>query len=291
MDVAGPRADGRLVLSTRGGLLLLRPGARPTAFAPGYAGASGEPYIALGSGRAIRAAGCSFRRDEVYALAPTATPGVVRIDRKGGTHRFASFTPGAFPAGIASDTVGLFGYRLLVVTTMSGKATLHALDCRGRDHVVTAAAPSLEGGLAVAPRGFGRFGGKLIAVDEGSGHIYAIGPAGGVRLVTESRLPAGGDIGVEAVGFVPSRLGLRGAAYLADLGSPGSPTSGSDALLVLRGRELAKAGLRAGELLVATEASAHTIAVRCSRTCTVRRVAEGPAATHAEGHIAFVRAR
>jgi hypothetical protein len=39
---------------------------------------------------------------------------------------------------------------------------------------------------------------------------------------------AGGDIGVEAIGFVPAKLSRRGAACLADLGASGSPTSGSD---------------------------------------------------------------
>jgi hypothetical protein len=124
-----------------------------------------------------------------------------------------------------------------------------------------------------------------------TGRIYAFGPGGRVRLVAESGLPAGGDIGVESVGFVPSKLGRRGAAYLADMGAPGSPTSGSDSLLILAGTDLARANLRAGELIVATEAGAKTLAVRCARRCAVRRVADGPAVAHAEGHITFVPRR
>jgi hypothetical protein len=46
--------------------------------------------------------------------------------------------------------------------------------------------------------------------------------------------------------------------------------------------------VRAGDLVVATEAGAKTLAVRCRRVCTIRRVAEGPATAHAEGHITFV---
>jgi hypothetical protein len=46
-------------------------------------------------------------------------------------------------------------------------------------------------------------------------------------------------------------------------------------------------GVRAGDLLVATEASARTIVIRCSTSCTVRYIADGPAITHAEGHIVF----
>jgi hypothetical protein len=108
-------------------------------------------------------------------------------------------------------------------------------------------------------------------------------------VVVESGLRAGGDIGVEGVGFVPAGLGAGGAAYFSDLGSPGSPTEGTDSVLVLRGDDLAGAGLVPGELVAATEAGATTIAVRCAQRCTVRQVAVGPAATHGEGHVTFVR--
>ena len=187
--------------------------------------------------------------------------------------------------------MGSFGHRLLVTATAAGKTTLHAFDCRGRDRVIAAGAPSVEGGIAVAPKTFGRFGGALIAPDEVSGRVYAFGAGGRTRLVVESGLPAGGDIGVESVGFVPPALGRQGTAYIADLGSPGSPTGGSDSLLVLPAAAVSRARLRAGELVVATEAGAKTLAVRCGRVCTIRRVADGPASTHAEGHITFLPKR
>jgi hypothetical protein len=291
VDVVGPRADGRLVLATHGGLFVMRPTGSPVPYArgpQGYAGSPGEPYLALGSGHRVPGAGCAFRRDVVFALDPDATPGVVRIDRSGRSSRFANLPAGALPAGIAMDTVGLFGYRMLVGSFASGTTTLFAFDCRGRARVVASGAPHVEGGLAVAPRTFGRFGGNLIAADEVTGRIYAFGPRGRIRLVAEPRLPAGGDIGTEAVGFVPPKLGRHGAAYLADLGAPGSPTTGSDSLLILAGTALSRANLHPGELIVATEAGAKTLAVRCARACTVRRVADGPTVTHAEGHITFV---
>jgi hypothetical protein len=294
VDVVGPRADGRLVLSAHSGLFVLRPGGSPVPFARGpggYTGSGGEPYIALGGGQRAPGAGCAFRRDAVFALDPDATPGVVRIDGSGRASRFADLPAGAFPAGITVDTVGTFGYRLLVTTFAAGKTTLHALDCVGRSRVLATSPLHVEGGIAVAPRSFGRFGGKLIAVDEIAGRIWAFWPGGRVRLLAKPALPAGGDIGVESVGFVPPRLGRRGVAYLADLGAPGSPTSGSDSLLVLAGTDLRRAKLRPGELIVATEAGAKTLAVRCARTCSVRRVADGPAVTHAEGHITLVPRR
>jgi hypothetical protein len=295
VDVVGPRADGRLVIASRGGLFLLRRGGTPHAFArgpQGYAGTTaGEPYIALGTGRAVRGARCSFRRDEVFVLNPGATPGVLRVDRNGRSHPFASLPAGTFPSGIAIDRVGSFGYRLLVTATASGKSALHAFDCRGRDRLIAAGAPLVEGGIAVAPRTFGRFGGSLIAPGEVSGRLFAFGPGGRTRLVVDSGLPAGGDIGVESVGIVPPSLGRNGTAYLADLGAPGSPTSGSDSLLVLEAAAVSRARLHAGELLVATEAGAKTLAVRCGRVCTIGRVADGPATAHAEGHITFVPKR
>jgi hypothetical protein len=294
VDVVGPRTDGRLVLAAHGGLFLMRPGGSAVPFArgpQGYAGSPGEPYLALGSGHRVPGAGCSFRRDEIFALDPDATPGLVRIDRSGRSKRFADLPAGAFPAGITIDTVGLFGFRLLVTSFASKSTTLSAFDCRGRARTVATGGPHVEGGIAVAPRGFGRFGGKLIAPDELTGRIYAFGTGGRVRLVAESGLPSGGDIGTEAVGFVPRGLGRRSAAYLADLGSPGSPTDGSDSLLILAGTALSRAHLHPGELIVATEAGARTLAVRCARICTTRRVADGPAVTHAEGHITFVRRR
>jgi hypothetical protein len=104
-------------------------------------------------------------------------------------------------------------------------------------------------------------------------------------LVARSGLPHGGDIGVESEGFVPRGAGW--SALLADRLTPGNPHPGDDVVLRLR---VASLGVRAGDLLVATEGGALTAAVRCGRAgCSVRHVAAGPAIAHAEGHIAFAR--
>ena len=291
VDVVGPRADGRLVVATRAGLYLLRPGRVPEAFARGqggYAPEGGEPYIALSLDRRVPGAGCAFVRDDIYALDASSSPGVVRIDRRGRAGRFAELPSGAFPSGIAYDNGGAFGYRLLVTTVIGETTTLYAIDCRGRMTPLTRGGPRVEGGIAVAPKSFGKFAGDLLAADENSGRIFAFGPKGGVAFVVDSRLPAGADIGVEGIGFVPHGLGRGAAAYFADLGAPGSPTEGNDNLLVLRGGDLARARFVAGDLVVATEAGARTIAVRCAVRCTIRQVAAGPTTTHGEGHITFV---
>jgi hypothetical protein len=291
LDVVGPRADGRLVVASSRGLLLLRRNGALTPFArgaDGYRPPVGESYVALTRARRLSAAGCRFRQDDVYALDPVSAPGVVRIDRLGHSRRFADLPAGSFLSGIAFDHVGRFGSRLLVSALVANKLTLYAVDCRGRTTVLLRDGPRVEGGMTVAPATFGRFGGQLIAVDENSGRIYAFNRRGQAQLLAESGLGAGPDIGVESVGFVPSTFRRRGAAYMADLGAPGAPTVGTDSILTLRGVDLLRAGVRAGDMLAATEAGAVTIAVRCLRRCSVRRIATGPAMTHGEGHIAVV---
>lgn len=291
VDVVGPRADGRLVISTRRGLFLLRRGGPARRFARGYLPEGGEPYVAIARSRKVPGAGCSFHRDDVYVLAPTATPGIARVDQRGRATRFADLPAGAFPSGVAFDTRGSFGNRLLVTALFGDSLTLYAFDCRGRPAVLLQGGPRVEGGIAVAPGTFGRLAGRLIAPDEVGGRVFAIDSHGQAEVVTDFPFPAGGDIGPESVGFVPRGFGRRGSAYLADLGAPGSPTPGSDSLLAARGRELVRAGVRPGDLLVATEAGAQTFALRCSRTCSVRKIGHGPAVTHAEGHITVVAAR
>ena len=191
------------------------------------------------------------------------------------------------PTGITFDATGRFGHALLVTARGHTGTAVLAIDCTGRVRVITAHAPAMEGGIAVAPASFGRYGGDLVAAGETSGRLFAVAPDGAVVTLAASGLPAGGDIGVESTGFVPPGFGAHDAAYLADRYSPGNRHPGSNSILRLTGTELVTAGVRAGDLLAATEASARTIVVRCARTCTVRYIAIGPEPTHAEGHIAF----
>jgi hypothetical protein len=292
LDLTKPRRDGRVVLAAQGRLFLLTGVRELEPFAhgrKGYSTAPGpEPYIALSPRHRHRRAGCSFAPDEVYALEPGQSPGVVRVDARGHAHGFARIAGAGLPNGIAFDETGRFGHRLLATATAGDVTSVFAIDCRGRVVAVTRHAPRVEGGIAVAPRSFGRYAGQLIAADEKSGRIVAIAPNGSARTVVRSELPAGPDIGVESAGFVPRGFDRRGAAYVADRASPGSPHPGTDSILTLGGAELLRAGVRAGDLLVASEGGAGTVAVRCRRRCVVRRVADGPATAHVEGHIIFL---
>jgi hypothetical protein len=223
----------------------------------------------------------------VYAIEPSEPPGVVEIDAQGRARRFADLESGTMPNGIAFDHVGGFGHRLLVTAAASGGTALLALDCAGGVSTITPHAPRLEGGIEVAPASFGRYAGDLIAPDEYSGRILAIDPQGGVHTVARSGLPSGADIGVESAGFAPPQFDRSHAAYLADRRSPGNPHPGTDSILRVSGPGLVRAGVHPGDLLVASEGGAKTIAVRCARTCSVRKIADGPATSHAEGHIVF----
>jgi hypothetical protein len=297
VDVTAARSDGRLTVAVAGHLGLLRPGGgAPAPFARGYRTSTGEPYIALSPGQRVAGARCAFHREDVYALEPSAAPtrpSVIRVDTAGRVRRVALLPAGTFPNGLAFDTAGAFGHRLLVTAGIGGgRAALYALDCRNRRRTVAAQIPGVEGGMAIAPLGFGRFGGRLIAPDELHGRLIAVDGRGRAVVLARSGLPAGGDVGVESLGFVPPGFARGMTALLADRAVPGAPHPGTDSILGVSGAALRSAGVRAGDLLAATEGGGETIAVRCgARACTVRLVAHGPAVTHAEGHLVFARAR
>jgi hypothetical protein len=278
-------AAGRLLTLSQAGTLT------PFARGPGgYATAPGsEPYVAAARDEQVAGTRCSFRSGMIFALQPGRRPGVILIPAHGRTRRFVSLPAGVSPDGITFDSTGHFGRRLLVTARDGGKTALLAIDCAAGIRAVTMRVPAVEGGVAVAPASFGRYGGDLIAPDEQTGRVFAIAPDGRVTQLAVSGLPHGGDIGVESAGFVPPGFGASDSAYLADRLTPGNKHPGTDSILRLPGPELIRAGVRSGDLLVATEASARTIVVRCARSCTVRYVAAGPAVTHAEGHIVFTR--
>jgi hypothetical protein len=250
----------------------------------GYRSPGGEePYIALAPG------GC-YGTGSVYTLRLVSGRGVVAISADGHARRFALIRARGLIDGVTFDTTGHFEHRLLVTFTAGSKTTVDALDCAGEVHTITRAGPGVEGGIAVAPPTFGRYAGDLIASSENAGRIYAITPQGTTRLVADSGLPHGGDVGVESEAFIPPRPGLD--ALLADRLTPGNAHPGDDLVLRIPASAIAAAGARPGDLLVATEGGALTDAISCTAAgCRVRLVAIGPAVAHAEGHIAFAQTR
>jgi len=288
IDMAGPRADGRFLVAREVGVTLLGPGRRLGPFAPDFlSGYFVESHLAVSPGLAVRSARCAWRRDAVYAIAYTQPDAVQRIDSRGTAHRFAGVPGTGVLSGIAFDYVGDFGHRLLVTRKdVGGTSSLSAVDCRGRTTVVATGIPPVEGGMQVAPRSFGRHAGELVAPDEISGDVAAIRPDGRWTTISPS-LPRGDDIGPEGVGFVPPGFGPRDHAYLVDRKFQ-PPYTGTQSILALGGGALLRAGVRPGDLLVATESGGLTARVRCGRRgCSARRVAAAFGVTHAESNIVF----
>jgi len=294
LDLASRGGDGSMFVAAAGRLFTFRPGGALTAYARGpggYQTARGpEPYIAVTGGQRVAGTRCSFGTGTIFALEPGKHPGIIRVGTDGRASRFASVPSTGQLTGLAFDGVGHFGHHLLVTfRSPSGVTTVLAFGCAGRVRTITSKGPAMEGGLAVAPASFGRFGGDLIAPNDRDGRVYAVRPDGTVLTLAASGLPHGGDIGVESAGFVPPGFGASDSAYLADRLVPRNRHPGDDSLLRLPGSALIKSGARAGDLLVATEGSARTILIRCTATCTVKYTAIGPAVAHAEGHIIFAR--
>jgi hypothetical protein len=293
VDLTGPASDGSVTVAAAGRLFILnRAGTlRPFARGPGgYRTAIGpEPYLTRPAAGQVAGTRCSFPSGAVFAIQPDRPPGVIMIGADGQARRFASLPGTLTPDGITADTVGRFGHALLVTARNGTGSTVLAITCAAGVRTITTHAPHLEGGMSVAPAGFGRYGGDLIGPDESTGRVYAIAPDGTVRTLIQSGLPHGGDIGVESTGFVPPGFSAGDSAYLADRYSRGNKHPGTDSILRLPGHELLGAGVRPGDLLAATEASARTIDIRCAATCTVHYIAIGLAISHAEGHIVFTR--
>jgi hypothetical protein len=292
VDVGGPRSDGQLVISAGRSLYLFDRRSitlQPFADGPGgYPSLPGdEPYLAVASGQAVVSARCRFQVDDIFVI-DQAPHRVWRVDAGGHAEVFALVDRVTSLSGIAFDTTGRFGNRLLVIGPAGGSTVVDAIDCRGHVTEITGAAPTVEGGIAVAPSTFGAFGGDLVAADELSGLIWAVRPDGTAVKIAESGLAHGQDLGVEGLGFVPPGFMESGTAYFADRSTPGNAHPGTGNLLSIDGVTLRAAGVRDGDLIAATEGGASTIAVRCATGCKVTDVASGPAPAHGEGHVVLV---
>jgi hypothetical protein len=292
VDIDGPRTDGSMIVAGSAALYLVSPDGTVTPFARGPGGYHEDPgqetYLANSPGGHVAASGCDFAPDETYVLRLHAPIGINRINAAGDeSGSFANLTGIRTLTGIAFDTVGAFDHRLLVMGVLGAKGTIFAVDCNGAVRVITNALPSLEGGMAVAPNGFGSFGGDLIVPDENTGAIYAIAPDGSFKVVLKPPLPAGVALTLGGLGFVPAGLTSRGgAAYHADHKTPGSSFPGTDTLLRITSDQMTAAGIQDGDLLVAPESGSAVIDVHCEAACKATRVIASTKA-HGEGHIAF----
>jgi hypothetical protein len=251
-----------------------------------------EAYFAVSRGEP-RGGGCRFQNGAIYVIEPKTTRQILEVDARTGRQRpFATLDGVSSLNGIGFDGSGSFGDHPLLVTgprSAGGGFEIAAIDCYGNVRVITTAAPRLEGGIAVAPTGFGAHRGELIVPDEISGDIIGVRPDGGASVIASYTASIGGDIGVESAGFVPRDFYTNGgAAYLSDRGTANNPHPGTDSILRLRSAQLAGAGVKEGDLLVATEGAGTTLLVTCAASCSARPLASGPPTAHIEGHLVFL---
>jgi hypothetical protein len=277
-------AAGKLFLVSREGTIT------PFADGPGgYNIASGpEAYIALSPGLHVATSGCDFARDDLFVLRPGKPLGITRVDPGGHATNFADIAGVDSLNGIVFDTVGRFDHRLLVTGPHNQRSTVLAIDCKGGIVPVTDAAPPLEGGLAVAPAGFGTHAGELIAPDENSGAMLAITAGGQSNVLVASGIAHGGDIGVESAAFVLPGFSVGGTAYVADRGTANNPHPGTNTILRLSSSELNAAGVQEGDLLIGAEGGGVTIDVRCATSCTATTIVPAGTTAHLEGHLITV---
>lgn len=289
-DVVGPRPDGALVAAAAGRLFTVAPDGTALAFGTYATDPGPESHIAMSPGLDVAAGPtCRFESGDVFVLELATAPlGVVQVAVDGSSARFVDLPQAETLTGIAFDTTGRFGNRLLVAGRRQDRTVLFSIDCRGRVSTLTQDAPPIRGGMAVAPQLFGQHGGDLIGVDENSGDVVFIRYDGTSGVLASSGLPTGRDIGAGSVGFVPSEFLQRGAtAYLADRRSPGLAPGGTDAIWRLTEDFLRGVGMDNNDLMVAGQAGGRTVVVRCRMTCRVLPLGEAPE-SHAEGHITLV---
>src|SRR5579859_1593623 len=160
LDLVGPRTGGEMVLAASGRLYLLNGAGGITPYAAGYRSPGGEePYVALSPG------GC-FGPGALYAIRLTRGRGITEIEASGAVHRFATLNQPGLIDGITFDTAGSFGHDLVVTIDDGPRTAVVVVGCGGSERVITRSAPRVEGGIAVAPASFGRFGGDLVASSE-----------------------------------------------------------------------------------------------------------------------------
>ncbi len=124
VDLSAPRTGGSIVVAARGRLQTLSAAGALTAFAPAYSAPPGlEPYIVLSSGERVADAGCRFRPGDLYALRLSHGDGVTVVNPAGRVRKFASLPRRGLENGIAFDTAGRFGYRLLVTDVTADEIT------------------------------------------------------------------------------------------------------------------------------------------------------------------------
>ena len=92
-------------------------------------------------GVAVQGEHCAFPAGAAFAIEPGSRPAVIMITPAGQARRFAALPLGSGLTGIAFDTTGRFGHKLLVTAGLHGKTTVFGIGCDGRLSAITADGP------------------------------------------------------------------------------------------------------------------------------------------------------
>jgi hypothetical protein len=206
-------------------------------------------------------------RSALFCHAPNHV--LYEFDARGGRRVFATLPAPTTPASdgaLAFDTVGRFGYALVVATGRSGGGqppggTVYAVDPAGRVRTVgTYAGPGGADEVAIAPASFGRAAGDaLLTVDGGAtGSLLAMSPSGATTTI--ARLPDGPNPIVTIPPADTRRRTPRPGLYVTDDLSP-----------YVYDASLAALAPYAGDVLVGTEAHATFWLVRPAGSSFVTR--------------------
>jgi hypothetical protein len=156
----------------------------------------------------------------VFCHAPRNT--IYRVEADGQVAAFAKLPVGDLSdGGLAFDTGGAYGYRMLASTggSTSNGGAVYAVDALGRTaRIGRYPGPGGADNLLLAPRGWGTAGGRLLlAIDHprGKGLLEAMAPDGSVRKL--ARFGDGLNPVVAVRRPLPSpRSGVRAGLYITE---------------------------------------------------------------------------
>src|SRR5205823_12920089 len=122
-------AAGHLYLVSRATSTITSIASGPGGFS---ADPNAEPYFVLTQALPVDNTTCTWSADDLLVLDLTSPPGLARVDLTGKASRFATLSGVDTLGGIALDTTGQFGHRLLVTGSHDGnQTTVFAIDCEG----------------------------------------------------------------------------------------------------------------------------------------------------------------
>jgi hypothetical protein len=161
-----------------------------------------------------------FPAGAVFCHSPHNT--IYRISVDGQVARFARLpVDDLSDGGLAFDTRGAYGYRMLTATggSSSSGGAIYAVDAAGRAELIGHyPGPGGADNLLMARRGWGSVGGRLlIAIDRtgGTGSLQAMAPNGTVRVL--ARFPDGlNPIVAVRAPLRAARAGVRPGLYITE---------------------------------------------------------------------------